>query len=68
MRYVQPNYSGILYLLLGIFLIAWSSAILLRIAAFLCGLFMLNTGITLLGYRSLTSYISPFLMRGFRPF
>ncbi|MFZ5953984.1 MAG: hypothetical protein ACOYT8_02660 [Candidatus Dependentiae bacterium] len=68
MRYAQPNYSGILYLLLGIFLIAWSSAILLRIAAFICGLFLINSGLSLLGYRSLTSYASPLFMRGFRGF
>lgn len=68
MRYTQPNYIGFIHLLLGVFLITWSYAILLKIAAFIGGFLLINSGLSLLGYRNFTSYITPLFMRGFRSF
>lgn len=68
MRQAQPNYLGIIFLLLGFYLIYWSIAILIKILGFIAGFFLINSGLSLLGYRNFTSYFTPLVMRGFRRF
>lgn len=68
MRRQSPNYSGIVHLILGGLLLLWTSAFVLKLLALVGGILLINSGLTMLGYRGLSSYISHIFMRGMRGF
>lgn len=68
MRRQSPNYSGFVHLILGGLLLLWTSAFVVKLLAFVVGILLINSGITMLGYRGLGTYVSQIVMRGMRGF
>ncbi|BDC34213.1 hypothetical protein Noda2021_01710 [Candidatus Dependentiae bacterium Noda2021] len=68
MRRTSFNYTALIHLVLGGLLLLWTSAFILKLIAFIVGILLINSGITQMGYRGLSSYISQIAMRGMRGF